>query len=565
MTLPAVTAEVAATILGRLAGRIRKRSEALLADQASWIIDAATVTIGTATVTFRSPDATLTSEDGLACDCLLAPNCAHLAAVVAACPLAEPDSAPTESDSAPAESDSVPAESDTTVQPTPTPPTEPALSVRQVEALTEVWQLGAHILTTGAARRDTRTYAAALSALHKLRAAGLMRADRAFTGVVTALNRAVGDPQSLSRAEFTDALAESLLIAHMLLRTPAPGVPIDADYIGTARRRYSQIGAITAVPLAIEPVLTTSGYAGAVLTVRDGQGRLWTLQDVRPGAETQVWQSYHAGIEIGELMTSMSDLTHRKLILGQATGSADGRLGRGRSVRAALGSPVTYPEVWDDVPRWPADMSGWAIVTGTITGGDEAGLVVAGPTGEVAITVPAIARALGWGETAWWLASGRDIEVVCLVRRRGSDLDLVGLHRVGLDPEFAHDAHNVTWCGLDHLAARDIGAPRDATPVVAPTQAEIETFSATAPDVAVLVTRWLHRAAAGGLGAVRAAERELPADKRTLTVLGASFAAELLTELVAATRAGTRAFDGTWVPDPEPLARAWLALSRYLR
>lgn len=557
MTLPTVTPELAATVLGRLAGRIRSRSEAMLADRASWTVTESAVTIGAATVTLRPTGGVLTGDDAVGCDCLLAPNCAHLAAVVAACPVADQGAGPQPDSQEPAEPPAVPAGRKPD-------PTAPRLTDRQVEALTDTWLVGANLLSSGAARRDTRTYTAALSALHKLRAAGLIRAERAFTGVVTALNRAVSDPQNLQPDTVVASLSDVLLTAHVLLQADRAGRPADPEYIGSARRKYAPIGAITATPFALEPVLTESGYAGSVLTLRDGQGRFWTIQDVRPGDVSQVRRSHGVGIEIGELVVSLECLSNFKLLIGQGTASADGRLGRGRSVRAALGDSIEYPAPWADIPRWPADASGWAIVAGVVTGGDEAGLVIRTATGEVPVTVPRAARLLGWGESALWLAAGRDIEVQCLVRRRGADADLVGVHRMGLDPDFGEDVHNVTWCGLDRLDVRDIGATREQLTPRAPTPTEIETFTVAAPGVALLVTRWLQRTVTGGLGAIRAATRELPADRQTLINLGAPFAAELLGDLDAATRAGTRAFDGTWQPDPEPLVRAWLALARYL-
>lgn len=347
-TLPPVTAEVAAAALESLPTRLRKRADSAAAKAADW-----PVTVTDATVVVRVDDATtvtltttagvVTSPEDAVCSCLLAPACLHRAAVLTLAPLAE------ETDGPPATA-VVPSDADDT---TPVPPETGALDLTPPQsaaahalraAATAV--LAAGVTGSGAVHRATLLHAA-----HSARVAGLHRAAAAAVRVARRLSEAgTGDP-AFRLPELASELAELLTVADGLRRAPDPAL------IGTARRAYTANGSLRLHGLFTEPVVTASGYAGAVTYALAQDGRLRSLSDVAPGDADRARQAAGSAVPGGSALTLRELGDHGGAILTDPTVSPDGRIGGGGAVRSVRASGARWHEEPLDTlwRRSPAD------------------------------------------------------------------------------------------------------------------------------------------------------------------------------------------------------------------
>lgn len=527
--------QVAATIVDDLPNRVRKRADKLLADQ-PWTRSGDTFTFGNATVTAAPGEAwRIDDSDQLSCDCLIAPRCAHRAAIALSLPITDADAAaagPAPADPAPAD----PAPADATAE-----PTTPALTLSAADQdLLEVTR--DHLtqaLTHGTARLPVTVRAGLLADLQRLRAAKFVTAEREVTSFLSAT----------TAEQSTRALGGALLTLHRLGRG-------DATAVGTARQRYAPIGGLQLWPLWAEAVSTGSGFAGAAVTFAGRDGRRFTLSRVRPG--TSITAQYLGGADWGGSSAALTDWSRHQAIVHDATATESGRLGNGRGVRATLGSPATW---------WPADLidasNRWAaadparsapeltVVEGVVDGGDRWQLTVDGRRG----TLTETAQNLGAG-LATELFGHTGARVRMLLR----DQELMALAPVDEVIELPTELQGVWWPGLDPVHRSWVGA------IVGP-EHEDDTDPAQwlAPPTGVtdILNRWTRRVVEGGW-ATLARTDALAADARWLSRAGAPFAADLLTALGSADQHGSRRFDGTWQADPVALARAWLALVAYL-
>ncbi|MET7719153.1 SWIM zinc finger family protein, partial [Streptomyces sp. NPDC005407] len=98
--LPPVAPDVTAAAVENLSARLRKKLDAAIEQYAAApaTADGDTVSISCgedAVVTLApGPSGTVTDADQARCTCLLAPRCLHRAAVLGACPVADPDTTP---------------------------------------------------------------------------------------------------------------------------------------------------------------------------------------------------------------------------------------------------------------------------------------------------------------------------------------------------------------------------------------------------------------------------------------------------------------------------------------
>ncbi|MFJ1605925.1 hypothetical protein ACIOHS_21500 [Streptomyces sp. NPDC088253] len=558
-TLPPVTAEVARAALELLPTRLRKRADSAAAKAANWPVAVTDATVvvrvdDATTVTLTTTAGVVTSAADAVCSCLLAPACLHRAAVLTLAPLAEETDGPETTAVVPSDAgDSAPVPPGTGALRL-TPPQSVAVHALRAAA-TAV--LAAGVTGSGAVHRATLLHAA-----HSARVAGLHRATAAAVAVARRLSEAgTGDP-AFRLPELASELAELLTVADGLGRAPDP------DLIGTARRAYVANGSLRLHGLFTEPVVTASGYAGAVTYALAQDGRLRSLSDVAPGDADRARQAAGSAVPGGSALTLRELGDHGGAILTDPTVSPDGRIGGGGAVRSVRASGARWHEepldaLWRRSPadqvaaalRWSAepaderDAGGDLLfLTGTITGGGFA--VDGGPT--VRLLAPDERPELPYVENLRLLAGAH-----------GLPLRLIA--RLAADRPSGVRALAAAWQGTDGAPIRaDLGLrrlnrthlPRTGTAVIP---------SAPAPALPTeldLLRRAVDRAVAGGRAVTATvSDGELP---RRLAAVGLTTGAACARAL--ADTASDRRHDalGRLRPaDPDAYARAWLASSTY--
>src|SRR5580765_5638707 len=233
---PFCPADLAAAAIEAVPGRLQRRIDALVADADGWVI----TTAGELIMVRPSSDVTvtLTVAAGVVaearCDCLLAPRCAHRAAVLSACPT--PDGA-----------DAV----DVSPEEPQTLSTVPVTAAMR-SAAEQLWKVGAGLLIVGSQAAGPAERAGWLRAVHGARIAGLHRAAAAGTMITNQLQYlATGSV----RAD-TVALARDLgrLLADCWTLTHADQV--DPAVIGVGRRAYHAENSLQVWGFGCEPVVT---------------------------------------------------------------------------------------------------------------------------------------------------------------------------------------------------------------------------------------------------------------------------------------------------------------------
>ncbi|RRD47378.1 hypothetical protein [Arachnia propionica] len=519
-----IAPDLLARIVDALAPRVRKRADALVASppELGQVVD-----FGNATVTLAEVEVA-TAEDQLNCDCLLAPNCAHRAAVALLLPVADADD----------QDEGFPATPPPTGNPrdrlrTATADDSGPLTTAQRDTLATVRAHLHRTLLVGSRRLSAADRGELAADLHRLRTHGLVTADRGLTGFV----------RSLSGTDRPNAFgfASALVNLHQLSLLPVDRPA--GELLGRARETYHEVGGLKLEPLHAEPIVAASGFAGTQVSFIDGWGNVWQVVRLRPGTLRDVPGHYLAGETWAGISDSSAVLSRHRLLVSNATARADGRLGGGRQVRAARLEPASS---WETLPE------GYRVVEGPITGGDRQGLEIAGTR---LVLLPA-ARALGAGLATELFGAAVGTEVTCLARGE----HLLGMRTRGGDILIPEGLQDVWWPGLDEVDRSWAGTL--PTPV-SPTVAEVDPsdWLVTSPAVREVTWRWCVRVLDAGRAALNSPR--LPEDIAWLHAAGAPFAAELLASLSASTGAGSRRFDGTWEPDPDALAHAWLALSQY--
>ncbi|MEU3255696.1 hypothetical protein [Streptomyces sp. NPDC006997] len=344
--LPPVAPSVTAELVAALSPRLRKRLDAGVAKLAARPVvrDGDTVRIAVddeTDVTLHLSGAAVSSADAIRCGCLLAPDCLHRAAAASAAPVAAaaPPSQETSDGPPPddhtAEATAVPREAETEAprrvdsQPHPD----------AVAAARAVFDAGAAVLDTGTDGAGAVAQAELLRAAHTARLAGLHRAFAAAVSVVTEVRAARSGDPGYRLADLTRALAELLTVAHRLPH--ATGADL-AALRGTARQPYRPDGSLRLYGLFSEPVLTATGYAGAVTWTADAHGRLYTVSDVAPGGPSRATGAAGRTVRIGDTALTHRELSRAGLAVSGATVSPTGRLGAGAGVRAVRASGAAW-------------------------------------------------------------------------------------------------------------------------------------------------------------------------------------------------------------------------------
>jgi len=563
-TLPPVDPGVLAKAVDALPGRLRKRLDETVGQVSSWTVTAAE-TSGVVVVTVDDQTtvtlaAQVRTEADAVCTCLLAPRCLHRTAVLAAAPILASAASP-----APVP-DQAASPQLTGLAPVPTSTEIPRA---QVEAATLLWRAAVPVLESGIPGAGAVVQAQLLRAVHEARGVGLPRAAAAGVRVVEALRAARAERPAFRLADLTDDLGELLSVCHQL--TTGVGDVVVAR--GTARREYEEVGNLRLWGLFAEPVLTTSGYAGAAAHLCDDQGRLWTVSDVRPGGMAEARGAASATISLGEARLSHREVGRSGLVVAGARASTNGRLSTGADVQAvrSAGRPWTEPplttlwaaSVTDQVARHhdalglaaPIRPAGGdlAFLRGTLRSGHSGLMLETSEVGPIAVMptitdpgLPAVANLRQLVRSA----AGRD---AMLIGRFARTRVVYGL-ALAADWLPPHLGGHVDL-GVDVLQASDLPG-RTGEPAISSLVTEPEV------PVALQVLRHrVERAVSGGRAAVRTSAT---ADAIRLASAQLPTGSAVVTALQEAAAHRTRDAFGRLDPiDGDRLARAWLAAAVY--
>ncbi|MCX4911569.1 hypothetical protein [Streptomyces sp. NBC_00878] len=569
LDLPPVAPSVTAELVEGLTPRLRKRLDAgvtKLAGRPS-VRDGDTVRIAVDDDThleLHAPGGTVTSADAIRCGCLLAPDCLHRAAAASAAPIADPSSeAASGSEADPGSNPDLAPGSGSGSGSESAPDTVPAETAApdQRAAAQATYDAAAAVLEAGTDGAGAVLQAELLRAAHTARICGLPRIAASAVSVVTQLRAARGADPAYRLTDLTAALLDVLGTAH---RLPGSTGPELAALRGTARQPYTPDGSLRLYGLFAEPVLTATGYAGAVTWTADAEGRLHTVSDVAPGGSGRAVGAADRAVHIGDTALTHRELSRAGLAVSGATVSPTGRLGAGAGVRAVRASGAAWRE--DPLDRLWAPPAAEQ-VSRALTGGDGLLFLDVTLTGTVreaagdclladcdGLTLRLTAAhdhpALPYRDNLRLLAAAPGTRLRVIARLDPSPLPRALL----LAADHPSDAGVHLDLGLDRLQHADLPAP--ALPAAG---------SPPAADEAPLhlLRRRVHQAASAGRR-VLAFPGDSAADSRRLGRSGLACAGDLLDELHSAAADRSRDVFGRLVPaDINRFARAWLAAAHY--
>ncbi|MFD5797863.1 hypothetical protein ACFWIO_30925 [Streptomyces diastatochromogenes] len=551
--LPPVAPSVTAELVAALSPRLRKRLDAgtaKLADRPA-VRDGDTVRIAvddSTDVELHAPGGTVTSAEAIRCGCLLAPDCLHRAAAASAAPIAEPVAA---ADSGEVETGSQ----------EPVDTTEPERATpQQCAAARAVHAAATAVLEAGTDGSGAVLQAELLRAAHTARLAGLPRAGATAVSVVTALRAARSADPAHRLADLVTALRDALSAAHRIPHAEGPEL---TELRGTVRQPYRPDGSLRLYGLFSEPVLTASGYAGAVTWTADPEGRLFQVSDVAPGGAGRATGAADRAVRVGDTALTHRELARAGLAVSGATVSPTGRLGAGAGVRAVRASGADWREepldrLWavpvaDQVSRALGGGHDLLFLDVTLTGTvrEAAGDCLLADCGGVPLRLTAAHDhpALPHRDNLRLLAAARGSRLRVVARLVPAPHPRAQL----LATEHPTLPGTRVDTGLDRLLHADLPAS-PAPPAAAPTPDEAPVH---------LLRRRVHQAASGGR-LVLSFPGNTAADVRRLSRHGLATAGDLVDELHAAAAERSRDVFGRLLPaDTDRFARAWLAAARY--
>ncbi|MFF7236913.1 hypothetical protein [Streptomyces collinus] len=436
-------------------------------------------------------------------------------------------------------------------------------TAEQCAAARAVHAAAAAVLEAGTDGSGAVLQAELLRAAHTARLAGLPRSAATAVSVVTALRAARSADPAYRLADLVAALREVLSAAH---RVPhAVGAEL-AELRGTVRQSYRPDGSLRLYGLFSEPVLTASGYAGAVTWTADAKGRLFQVPDVAPGGAGRAVGAADRAVRVGDTSLTHRELSRAGLAVSGATVSPAGRLGAGAGVRAVRASGADWradplDQLW---AAPPAEQ-----VARALTGGHDLLFleVTLGGTVREAAGDCLLADCEG---VPLRLVAAHDHPALphrgnlrLLAAAGGSRLRIVARlvpapypRALLLAAEHPSVPGTRVDIGLDRLQHADLPAAPVAptAPVTVPTAGEAPVH---------LLRRRVHQAVSGGR-LVLSFPGTAGDDARRLGRHGLATAGDLLGELHAAAAERDRDVFGRLLPaDPDRFARAWLAAARY--
>ncbi len=580
---PAISPEALADLTAAAPARLvtKRDAEPTLADAWTWTASDQTCTVTTEkgeTVSLTLVDGAVRTAEAVRCSCLLSPRCLHVLAVLARLPLTDASDAA----SAEVSAEQTPAAEALDVEEMP-------LTLEIARAAESAWQTAADLLASGAAGCNSLREVALLRAVHAGRAAGAHRMASACARLVQWTRDLRADSPTFDLGGLTADLGEALHCACEIAAAHRRGVAIDGAFLGTARRRYQEIGHLRLHGVFSEAVVTKSGYAGATTYLTDGEGHLYTRSDVAPGGALRAVGAYDASAAIGDAVLSHCQLARAGLFLSGATASRDGRLGSGANVRAVR---AQRQSTWDDAalaPLWARPLreqlarmtaadglppevrsAGWdlAFVHGTLRGlaANAVWLSASSQGGEPEVALRLVAAAQHPS------LRHRD-NLLALGGLTGTPVRLVGRIRLA-EPR-----------SLELLAVGPAQATSDA-PLVLPAELggracvawdrirataahHADTVESTVrpPGPFAALERRIERASLGGTATLRPeSSGEVLHEAVALDALLMPGSASVLRDLLAAATQASRRFTGTRdVPAPAVFALAWLRAFLQLR
>ncbi|WP_431965902.1 hypothetical protein [Actinacidiphila sp. bgisy160] len=553
--LPPVAPSVTAELVEALSPRLRKRLDAgvakLVARPVAVDGDITRIAVDDGTdLELHAPGGTVSRVEDVRCGCLLAPDCLHRAAAASAAPVAEaPEPAAEE----------VPPETAGETAPEAAPETA---TPEQRAAAGALRAAGAVVLDAGIDGSGAVVQAELLRAAHAARLGGLHRCAAAAVSVVTRLRAARAADPGHRLADLVAALRELLGTAY---RVPHASGPELAAVRGTARQPYTPDGSLRLYGLFSEPVLTASGYAGAVTWTADADGRLYTVSDVAPGGPGRATGAGDRAVRIGDTALTHRELSRAGLAVSGATVSPTGRLGAGAAVRAVRATGAAWTaEPLDRLWRVPvAEQAMRALGTGdgllfldvTLIGTapEAGGDCLLAQCGDLTVRLSAAHDhpALPHRDNLRLLAGtpGTTLRVVARLDPAPHPRALLLATSHPADPEARVDT------GLDRLQRADLPAAAPAVPLP----------PSPAPDEAPvhLLLRRVHQAASGGRRVLALPTNSAP-DAGHLRRSALPTAADLLDDLRhAAADRGRDPFGRLLPADTDRFALAWLAAAVY--
>lgn len=359
--LPPVSPAAAAGAAAELPPRLHKRLPGMVDKALSWPVSraegavAVRVAPDTEVRLALSAAGTVASASDVTCSCLLAPACLHRAAVLAAAPLAE-------------EQEAEPGEEPAAGAPEEPGPAQPLLGPDAHQAADALWSAGVAALTQGvtaSALPRTRllhaAQAARLAGLHRP-AASATRVARRLTEARTPLpgpGASLGPaPEAAAAHRLADLTADlaALLDEARAIRESAAR-PEDAgagararEVAGRPRRTYEPTGTTRLYGLCTEPVVTASGYAGAIAHLTTAAGELRTIAVVLPGPPAQARATVGTRIPGGAALTLAELGRAAGLMVTGATLTEDGRIGGGSRLRSVAAPGAGWYE--DPLDAW---------------------------------------------------------------------------------------------------------------------------------------------------------------------------------------------------------------------
>ncbi|CAM3134642.1 hypothetical protein [Stackebrandtia soli] len=546
---PSITPNLLATVLADAPARVRKRLDAdpSKADGWEWTHEDGKWTIAAGGETVQVSADPVTEIGHIGCGCLLSPRCGHVLAVANVLPLTDGAD----------DGDDPDVGAGDAVTKAPSAPVAEAVVLKpaQRRAVDQAWQVGTELVSTGIAAADTTARAALLRAVHACRIAGLHRLAAAGTALAQAISDLAADRPHFVLSDCVALLSELLGTAWRLRHNAS------ADDLGVGRRDYQPIPTTSLTGLCTTPILSDTGYGGAVTYLVGSAGRIVSVASVLPDADP--FALYRAPVTLGNLSTKHDALGRSSLFVQGATATTTGRVGGGSGASATATGPAT----WDDdavAALWKTPLStqldrAFAALTVPPTQRHEGadllfldGEVLHGPSGVEVAAEGMRARAIAddvddrlrFGTNLRRLATMAPTPVRMIARFVPHRSRTIAPLAVRVDDRMV----NLGFETLDASAAR-LGAPPPGT---------------TSPLTGL--AQVLHRVALGGRDCAG------PSSNRTIQVTGERLrrdflphSAELLERLHSSASAVTRdVFGQARRADADAFATAWTAAMTYL-
>jgi len=319
---PGVLGEILASAPARLQRKLDKNPEA--AEDWKWQHKDGEVVVdtGSETVTLKANE--IRTVDNVTCTCLLSPRCFHVVATLSLLEIADAGE-----------------ESEAAVEPEVIADDEEnRLTDKQARAAKEMFNVLGTILAGGLRAAGASQQSRLLRAVHECRSHGLHRLAASGLRVLQHIRQLRIDAHATDEvaSEFDSDVAvtdlgDALEVAWRLCQLEE-NAALPAPIVGTARRRYTPFTSMKLHGLFSEPILTNSGYAGAVTYLISEDGWMASVSDVQPGDASRLRQAWKSGVDVAGMSISNRELSRSALLISQATRSADGRIGGGQSARA---------------------------------------------------------------------------------------------------------------------------------------------------------------------------------------------------------------------------------------